>query len=257
MTNINLQNNELPSLNKLHLLTDTTAEVFSDAYWDIRSHRKVIQKHIEKITVDVSSASDLRSYSESEQQNLAALLHIKSLLDNAEKSLSATIVPYCNSFAVGRWALSQFGVGPLSTVKLLQHIDVSKARTHENLWAYAGFAPKSGSKNPYNGTLKEACLDLGRSFVKHSANPSCFYGGLYLKEYERRVQLNDQGAYHELAKDESNGFSSERLSLDRIRSQAQRYAIKIFLVHWYTLEYKELYNTEYLTENKNIIPVPS
>ena len=229
-------------------IKEDTIFTLADVYWDSRAQRRVLQKSITDETIKADKL---------------VLQYFEQKLLKLEHGFKKSIKTYCEDFEVGRWALSQYGVGPLSVVRLLRYIDVTKARSHEQLWAYAGLAPKSGPTQTYNSSLKDTCIDLGRSFIRHSNKPDCFYGRLFNKELDRRIELNDQGSYADLIKDESH-FSGKKiqhdhpgkLSLDRLRAQAQRYAVKIFLVHWYAVDYKETYNQEYVSLNKNIIPIP-
>lgn len=229
-------------------ITEDTVYTLADVYWDSRNQRRIIQKSTE---------------SHKSAEDKFVLQYFEEKFVNLENSFKKSIKNYCEDFEVGRWALSQYGVGPLSVVRLLRYVDVTKARSHEQLWAYAGLAPKSGPTQTYNSSLKDTCIDLGRSFVRYAEKEDCFYGQLFKKEFQRRTELNDNGAYADLAKEESyfggkriQHDTAEKLSDDRLRAQAQRYAVKIFLVHWYSVDYKDTYGQEYPTTNKNIIPVP-
>jgi len=229
-------------------VSEDTVYTLADVYWDARLQRRNIQKAIESTGTPADSI---------------VLRHFEDKFLKLEHAFKKSIRTYCQDFEVGRWALDQYGVGPLSVVRLLRYVDVTKARSHEQLWAYAGLAPKSGPSQKYNGSLKDTCVDLGRSFVRHSDKPECFYGQLFKKELERRTELNEQGAYSELAKEESQFTDSRiehdspgKLTPDRLKAQAQRYAVKIFLVHWYSVDYKETYGQDYVTANRNIIPIP-
>ena len=254
MTNHN-HNNDSPieSLEVLERYSQKCTEdiiyTLADVYWDARTQRRILRKSIEN---------------NPGQEEKLVLEYFENKFLKLEHGFKKSIKTYCQEFEVGRWALDQYGVGPLSVVRLLRYVDVTKARSHEQLWAYAGLAPKSGPSQTYNNNLKDTCIDLGRSFVRHADKPQCFYGQLYTKELERRIELNEKGAYSDLLKEESHFAGKkiqhdgpEKLSLDRLRAQSQRYAVKIFLIHWYSLEYKEVYGEEYITGNKNIIPIPS
>jgi len=229
-------------------LNEDTVFTLADVYWELRVQRRLVQK-----AADVQLVPDKGVFEYFEKNFLK--------MENAFKK---SIKSYCQDFEVGRWALDQYGVGPLSVVRMLRYIDVKKTRSHEQLWAYAGLAPKSGPNQTYNSSLKETCVDLGRSFIRHANKADCFYGQLFNKEFERRSELNESGAYADLAKEELviadtyvTKDQPEKLTIDRLRAQAQRYAVKIFLVHWYTLDYKDTYGHEYLSNNKNIVPVPN
>jgi hypothetical protein len=229
-------------------ISESTVYTLADVYWESRVQRRHLQK---VISSEISS------------DDKAILTRFEKDFLSIEDSFKKSIKSYCEDFEVGRWALSQYGVGPITVVRLLRYVDVTKARSHEQLWAYAGLAPKSGPNQSYNSSLKDTCIDLGRSFIRYSDKSECFYGQLFNKELARRTQLNEQGAYSDLLKEESVFANKriqhdvpEKLSADRLRSQAQRYAVKIFLVHWFSLDYQDTYGQEYLTANKNIVPIP-
>ena len=229
-------------------VSEETIFSLADVYWDSRLQRRNLQKLIE---------------TSNQPEDKLVLDYFQEKFLKLEHSFKKSIRTYCQDFEVGRWALNQYGVGPLSVVRLLRYIDVTKARNHEQLWAYAGLAPKSGPTQKYNSSLKDTCVDLGRSFVRHSEKPQCFYGQLFNKELERRTELNEQGAYADLVKEETQlsgdnikDGSEQKLTPERLKAQAQRYAVKIFLVHWYSLDYKETYGEDYTTANRNIIPIP-
>lgn len=242
----------IKNLNDLEFFSKNIKEdtVFNitDAYWELRFQRKLLQKSIGE---------------HENGEDKVLLQYLENQMLNLEAGFKVSIKTYCQEFEVGRWALSQYGVGPLTVARLLRYIDVTKARTHEQLWAYAGLAPKSGPAQTYNSSLKDTCVDLGRLFIRYAEKDECYYGQLFKTELARRIELNDKGMYADLLRDESqlshknsSQNVSTKLSLDRLRAQAQRYAVKIFLVHWYSTEYKHTYGQEYITNNKNIIPVP-
>jgi len=229
-------------------ITEDTIFTLADVYWETRAQRRLVQK-----TKNDQVPSRDRRVLEYFEKNFLKM----------ENAFKKAVKSYCQDFEVGRWALNQYGVGPLSVVRLLRYVDVKKTRSHEQLWAYAGLAPKSGPNQTYNSSLKETCIDLGRSFIRHSDKEDCFYGQLFNEELERRTELNENGAYADLVKEELVVAGTriikdqpEKLTVDRLRAQAQRYAVKIFLVHWYTLDYKDTYGHEYSTNNKNIVPIP-
>jgi hypothetical protein len=182
--------------------------------------------------------------------------------------MDSSLESFCKSSITGKWAISQIGIGPITATRLLSFIDVTRSRSPEHLWSYAGLTPANSgkSKSAYNNNLKEVCIDLGKNFVKYSAKQDCFYGKLYLEERKRRMELNEQGEYTELANEalqnpnfkdknfakDKSIYESGKLPQERIDAQAQRYAVKIFLAHWHAVAYYEAFNTEYETHHKNI-----
>lgn len=173
-----------------------------------------------------------------------------------ETSLKSPLTRFSETYAVGNWALSQYGIGPVITAGLISHIDITKARTAGSVWRYAGLDPtikwEKGLKRPFNAELKVLTWKIGQSFMKFSGRPQCFYGKLYLQDKERRTQLNEQGAYaaraQELldtknwAKNKSRShLEAGQLPPAQIDAQARRFAVKIFLSHFHAVWYEDYY----------------
>jgi len=227
-----------------------TASTLSKVYWEIRNQRNEL--------------TDLVDQDET-------LMYFQDLILQLESQMDTSLESFCRSSMTGKWAISNLGVGPITATRLLSYIDIIKSRTPEHLWSYAGLVPNQPGKQKftYNNNLKEVCIDLGKNFVKYSARDNCFYGKLYLEERKRRIELNEQGEYSDLAKDTLNSASSKdkaiqrdkdiylsgKLPQERIDAQAQRYAVKIFLAHWHAVAHYEAFGIEYETHHKNIIPV--
>jgi hypothetical protein len=227
-----------------------TASTLSKIYWEIRNQRNELTNLINQDET---------------------LIYFKDLILQLESQMDTSLEAFCRSSMTGKWAISNIGVGPVTATRLLSYVDIIKSRTPEHLWSYAGLVPNQPGKQKltYNNNLKEVCIDLGKSFVKYSAKDNCFYGKLYLEERKRRMELNEQGDYAELAHDTLNSASlkdkaiqrdkdiylSGKLPQERIDAQAQRYAVKIFLAHWHAVAFYEAFGTEYETHHKNIIPV--
>lgn len=163
---------------------------------------------------------------------------------------------YVNNTVVGKWAMSQVGVGPVFTAGLMSYVDVTKAKTATSVWRYAGFDPvfNSNPRMSYNGDLKNVCLKIGQSFSRHSTKKNCFYGKLYLQDKARRIRNNDNGEYSEQAfealmnvnsknKDTIAVLQSGKLPDEQIEQQSRRFAVKIFLSHYHTIAYQEHYGT--------------
>ena len=236
-----------------------TANALAKAYWEIRNQR---------LTLEVFR-SNLIDHTTSDDELLA---HFQKVILEVEKSIDPTLESYSKNTTVGRWALAQLGIGPVTTARLLSHIDIDRSRTPEHLWSYAGLAPKQSGKvrTSYNNSLKEVCIDLGKNFVKYSSRDKSFYGNLYLDERKRRIKLNEQGEYADLAQEalanpnikdktweaDKLVYETGKIPQDRIDAQAQRYAVKIFLAHWHAVAYRESFGVEYVSHHKNLIPVP-
>lgn len=150
---------------------------------------------------------------------------------------------------LGPWAKSVYGIGPVITAGLLAHIDLRKCRTVGSIWRFAGLDPTShwgkGEKRPFNAALKTLCWKAGESFVKFSGSPQCLYGRLYLQRKALEQQRNEAGEYKEQAhkillakkigKDTEayKAYIEGKLPAGHIHARAKRWAVKVFLAHYY------------------------
>lgn len=183
--------------------------------------------------------------------------YLSAQLGYMEISLKKPLENFAQSYEVGRWALSQYGIGPIITAGLISHIDITKAPTAGSIWRYAGIDPtakwKKGEKRPWNAELKTLTWKIGQSFMKFSNKDQCFYGKLYRQDKERRMQLNESGAYAERSKDilasknwrknkSSDTLREGMLPAAQIDAQARRFAAKIFLSHFHAVWFETHYN---------------
>jgi hypothetical protein len=179
---------------------------------------------------------------------------IVDTLDSIDSIVKRPLANYIEDSVVAKWASSQFGIGPVLSAGLLSHIDIVKAHTPGAVWRYAGLDPSSSNKKIFNGDLKSICWKIGSNFAKHASKPNCFYGKLYLQDKERRIKKNNEGLYADKAKDILSDlpykFRSDvsllkqgKLSDEQIDAQARRFAVKIFLSHYYAIAYQEQHGT--------------
>ena len=236
-------------------ISRTTAQSLTKIYKEINSYNEDLN--------DLSkSASDI---------DCSVLYNIQQVMFAFEAAILPSLNDYVNSTIVGAWSLKQKGLTPVTASRLIQHINIDHVRGPEDIWSYAGLNPKKVHTRNYSTSFKEVCVEIGRSFVKHSDQPDCFYGELYNQDKTRRINLNKQGVYADLAADALNDSSNFKLKnwneiksvyeagllpQERIEAQAQRYAVKIFLAHWHAVAYREKYGVDYKTIHKNIIEVP-
>lgn len=110
------------------------------------------------------------------------------------------------------------------------------------------------AKPPYNTDLKKICYLIGQSFIKVS-NRGSLYGQIYKERKAYETAKNEAGEYAEqakrLLKEKNYDKNSEtykcliqgKLSPGHINMRAMRYAIKIFMTHFfeacYIYTYKE------------------
>lgn len=182
--------------------------------------------------------------------------YLSDQLGYMEASLKSPLKTFAESYEVGNWALSQYGIGPVITAGLISHIDIEKAPTAGSVWRYAGLDPTSkwekGQKRPWNAELKVLSWKIGQSFMKFSGRDQCFYGKLYKQDKARRVEMNESGAFAERAKiildsknwranKSSDTLRSGKLPAAQIDAQARRFAVKIFLSHFHAVWFETHY----------------
>lgn len=196
--------------------------------------------------------------------------YLSDQLGYMEAALKSPLKTFAESYEVGRWALSQYGIGPVITAGLISHIDIEKAPTAGSIWRYAGMDPtakwEKGQKRPWNAELKTLSWKIGQSFMKFSGRDQCFYGKLYRQDKERRIELNDSGAYADRAKEildsknwrknkSSDTLREGKLPAAQIDAQARRFAVKIFLSHfhavWFETHYGKPAPTPYVIAHKD------
>jgi len=175
-----------------------------------------------------------------------------------EKSLKYPLQRFAESYEVGNWALSQYGIGPVITAGLISHIDIDRAPTAGSVWRYAGVDPTTkwgkGEKRPYNAELKTLVWKIGQSFMKFSNEDKCFYGKLYKQDKERRIAKNEAGGFADRARAILDEKEWKRDNVTRrklkdgflpdgqIDAQARRFAAKIFLSHFHAVWFEDYYD---------------
>ena len=112
---------------------------------------------------------------------------------------------------------------------------------------------KALARCPWNARLKVLCWKLGDSFCKCSGKPHSFYGMIYKNEKMRRVGIDSEGGYKQLAEDTMKVkvfsdaavkklYKSGHLPAGRLELQARRKAVKLFLNHWWEVAYESHYH---------------
>lgn len=110
---------------------------------------------------------------------------------------------------------------------------------------------KVASKIPYNQDLKVLMFKIGDSFLKNS-NRGSFYGELYKKRRDYEIAKNENGDYADQAaqklkdcnivKTETKKcYQSGKLPAGHIITRAKRYAVKMFMSHYYEAMYYNKY----------------
>lgn len=165
-----------------------------------------------------------------------------------ENYLKVALDAYSGSHEAGVWARSQKGIGPVLAAALLAYIDIEKADTVSSVWRFAGLDPTSkwekGTKRPWNADLKKVCWLIGESFIKVHNREDAVYGVIYKERKALEVARNEAGDFAETAarilkerkvvdKKLKARLEEGRLSDGHINSRARRYAVKMFLSHFW------------------------
>jgi hypothetical protein len=179
-----------------------------------------------------------------------------------ESSIKSALDYYTDkeSSGMGKWAKGIIGIGPVISSGLLAHIDIDKAATVGHIWRFAGLDPTSKwekkSKRPWNAKLKVLCWKAGESFIKFQNNPNDTYGKLYVQRKAFEQVHNEAGDFADQAKavleskkvrketEAYKWYSQGKLPPAHIHARARRWAVKIFLYHWFAEAYQRRWNKE-------------
>jgi hypothetical protein len=216
------------------LLTPSEARFLVDLYYVIQEYRK-------------STGNQIRSLGEAEPGEL--IRGVFGSMEKVENRIKKGLDYYTDAHPMGEWCKAIVGIGPVISAGLLAHIDLTKCKTAGSIWRFAGLDPTSkwakGQKRPWNASLKRLCWIIGESFVKVSGNPKSLYGRLYLQRKALEIQHNDAGDYQGQAAAKLRDFkidkkteaykhySDGKLPPAHIHERAKRWAVKLFLSHYF------------------------
>ena len=247
-------------------LSEDEVRYLVDAYYSIQDYRK-------------TSANQIRAMRESQEPNEVTMW----LFENnriLESQIKRALDAYTDSVKMGLWCKSICGIGPVITAGLLAHIDIHKAPTAGNIWAYAGLNPgqewKKGEKRPWNARLKTLCWLLGESFTKVSNRDEDYYGRIYQVRKKMEIEKNEAKEFADQAAEKLKKFkigkttdaykhySEGFLPPAHIHARAKRYAVKLFLSHYHWVAHEIYLGTPppvpYVIEHMghvDIIPPPN
>ncbi len=208
---------------------------------------------IQKVRIGASNKIAAHERQVDALSDSALIVHLKEDLHRVERQAARGLKAYAEAQPLGKWALSNIGVGPIICAGLLAHIDVTKASTAGAIWNFAGLNPdqvwEKGQKRPYNAALHTLCWKLGESFKRTSIK---FSDELYQKLYRQRktleVQRNARGDFREAAAarlekanknkwrispEQRSIWSDGKLQDRGLDLRAMRYTVKIFLSHYH------------------------
>lgn len=232
-------------------LTDQEARYLVDTYYQFQDYR-------------IRSLNQCRKLDDTVEEPNGTLLFFASQFGILEKQMKAVLESYVLSKPIGRWLMSQKGIGPVIAAGLLANIDIHKVQTAGQIWAFAGLDPtktwNKGELRPWNARLKVICWKAGESFVKVCNKDDALYGKIYKEKKAYYKEKNEAGGFVERAEeilkskkigkdtDAYKAYSQGRLPDAHIDSMAKRFAVKIFLSHLFTVWYE--------MENKKSAPKP-
>ena len=185
---------------------------------------------------------------------LTAQLNLRAkTTENLYRSL---LHAFAKENAVGEWALSIMGIGPVIAAGLLAHIDIKRAPSVANIWRYAGLdptvpRPKKGVLRRHNAKLKNLAWLTGESFVRTKSREGAYYGKLYDERKVYETAKNARLEYAEQAKilaqsvgEDTKAYAANSkgmLSDGHIHERCKRWAVKIFLCHWHHVAHEVTY----------------
>ena len=193
----------------------------------------------------IRSDNQVRALDEAEEPH-SVLGWLAEQSSTLEKQIARALDQYSRSQALGVWARSVVGIGPVISAGLLAHIDITRAPTCGHVWRFAGLDPTSkwekGKKRPHNAALKTLCWKIGESFVKVKGNDDDVYGKVYAARRLSEGQKNEAGAFAEQAAAvvkarpthaQIKTYKEGKLPEGHLHARAKRYAVKLFLAHYW------------------------
>ena len=172
-----------------------------------------------------------------------------------EKDIQRMMAVATDAHVPSRWCKSFIGVGPVLAAGLLAHIDIKIARTPSAVWRFAGYDPtttwEKGQRRPWNARLKVLCFKVGDSFKKFSNHRhASIYAQLYRERKALEVARTEGGLHREVAEKmlasrrwkpdtvAAQAYRQGRLPPGQLDARARRYAVKIFLEHFWRVMYE-------------------
>lgn len=200
----------------------------------------------------IAAAGQVRAQIESEESQV---LHryLMNQMSGVENNIEKLLKSFADARPEGKWAQSICGVGAVFAAGLLAHVQAEEGRSVSSKWRFAGLDPtvkwEKKTKRPWNAKLKVLCYLIGESFVKVSGRESDIYGKYYKARKEQEQRKNEAGEFAEQAKaalaDKNYGketvareyYEKGMLPPAHIHARARRYAVKLFLSHYYSVAY--------------------
>lgn len=228
-------------------VTHTEARFLVDSFYVMQKQRIRLNNQLKK------------AYAGGDDQPCKVLAWFFRNAELMENQVERALGEYSRSCYMGRWASSHVGIAGILSACLLAHIDMAKATTPGHITSFAGLDPrrewKKGQKRPWNAALKTCCWKIGQSFIKVQNKDEAVYGKLYKARLEKEKAKNEKKEYADQAARKLEKFNIAKnttayahyskglLPPAHINQRAARWAVKIFLSHWWEAAY-EFYHQE-------------
>jgi len=108
-------------------LSDEEARFLVDLYYIVQEDRK-------------RTFNQTRALTENQEPN-QLVIWVGETMFALEKSIKYSLGKYAQTKKIGRWCLSQVGVGPVITAGILANVDIHQAPTVGHIWRFAGLDP--------------------------------------------------------------------------------------------------------------------
>lgn len=219
-------------------LSQNEARFLVDAYYSMQDQRKRTDNQVRALTESGEPCEVIDWYAAQSFQ--------------LEKQVARALDAYSASQPLGERIRTVVGIGPVIAAGLLAHVNFERAKHAGNLWSFAGLANKEwrkGEKRPWNADLKTLCWKIGESFVKVSGNEGAYYGKVYKERKAHEIARNEAG---DLANEAERVLTEKRFRSDTVakrayesgklpdghlHARAKRYAVKLFLSHFFEVGY--------------------
>jgi hypothetical protein len=152
------------------------------------------------------------------------------------------------------WCVNHMSVSQVpchSDAPCTKQCHFEETHTIGHIWKFAGLLPPDlqpwdpHEKRPWNASLRTLCWKIGKSFVMFSSNPNDHYGKIWASRKALEQKRNESGMFKELAARElaaknygrdtnaRKAYEKGLLPAGRIDARARRYAVKLFLSHYF------------------------
>lgn len=232
-----------PAVAKLSKDARKAAETLSE-----REARFLVDTYMKMQKDRIRNGNQVRALSESGEPN-AAPAWLFEQAETLERRVGAILDAWSAHMPLGQWLRSIKGIGPIMSSALIAHANPIRFETPSKLWRFAGLDPtlewKKGEMRPWNASLKRLCWLLGESFVKVSGHADSQYGHIWAARKAGEIERNEAGwnkdAAESVLKNKRLGedtqaighYKAGRLPPAQIHARAKRFAVKVFLVHYW------------------------